>query len=59
MDREIELLIQTCLPCQAATPKNFQEPLKTIKLLSGPWEHVAVDFKGSLTSGDYLLVVID
>ena len=28
MDREIELLIQNCLPCQAAALKNYQEPLK-------------------------------
>ena len=28
------------------------------KLISGPWEHVAVAFKEALTSRDYLLVVI-
>ena len=28
------------------------------KLISGPWEHVAVAFKEALTSKDYLLVVI-
>ena len=28
------------------------------KLPSRPWEHIAVDFKGLLLSGDYLLVVI-
>ena len=32
MDREIELLIQNGLPYQAATLKNFQEPLKMTKL---------------------------
>ena len=59
MDREIELLIQNGLPCQAATLKNFQEPLKMTELPSGPWEHVAIDFKRPLLSGEYLLVVID
>ena len=59
MDREIELLIQNCLPCQAAALKNYQEPLKMTELLSGPWEHMAIDFKGSLPSGDFLLAVID
>ena len=46
MDREIELLIQKCLPCQAATLTNFQEPLKMTALPSGRWEYVAEDFKG-------------
>ena len=59
MDREVELLIQNCLPCQAATLKNCQEPLKMTELPSGLWEHVAVDFKEPLHSVDYLLAVID
>ena len=59
MDRQIELLIQNCLPCQAATPKNCQEPIKMTELPSGPCKHIAVDFKGPFPSGDYLLVVID
>lgn len=46
MGKEIELLIQKCLPCQAATLTNFQEPLKTTALHSGRWEYVAEDFKG-------------
>ena len=29
------------------------------ELLSGPWEQMAIDFKGSLPSGDFLLAVID
>ena len=46
MGKEMELLIQKCLPCQAATLTNFQEPLKTTALHSGRWEYVAEDFKG-------------
>ena len=30
----------------------------SLKWPSRPWEHIAVDFKGLLLSGDYLLVVI-
>ena len=35
MDRKIKLLIQNCFPCQAATLKGSQEPLKMTKLPSG------------------------
>ena len=59
MDREIELLIQNCLPCQAATLQNCQEPLEMTQLPSEPWEQIAVEFKGLLPSEDYLLVIID
>ena len=59
MDRELELLIQNCLPCQPATLKNCQEPLKMTELPLGHWEHFAVDFKGPLPWASYLLVVID
>ena len=55
----MELSIQSCLPCQVVTLKNCREPLKMTELPSGPWEHIAVDFKWALTSGGYLLVVID
>ena len=59
MNREIKLLIQNCLPFQAPTLKNCQKPLKMTELPSGSWEHIVVDFKEPLPSGDYLLVVID
>ena len=32
IDREIKLFIQICLPCQAVTLQNCQEPLKMTKL---------------------------
>ena len=59
MNREIKLLIQNGLPFQAPTLKNCQKPLKMTELPSGSWEHIVVDFKEPLPSGDYLLVVID
>ena len=59
IDRDIENSIQNCIACQASTLKNCKEPLKMTELPSGPWEHVAVDFKGPVPSGEYLLVVID
>ena len=48
MDRQIELFIQYCLPCQAKMLKNCQEPLKITELPSGSWEHIPIDFKGPL-----------
>lgn len=55
----MKLLIQNSLPFQALTQKNCQKPLKTIDLPPQSWEHIVVDFKEPLPSGDYLLVVID
>ena len=39
--------------------KKREGPLKMIELPSGPWENVATDFHGPLSSGEHLLVVID
>ena len=59
LDKDVELLVHNCLPCQASILGNTREPLKMTELPSGPWESVATDFHGPLSSGHYLLVVID
>ena len=56
MDKEINSKFFTLSRCNSET---CQGPLKMTELPSEPWEHFAVGFKGPLTSGDYLLVVVD
>lgn len=52
-------MIKHCLPCQAATPENRQEPLQMSPLPNGPWKNVAADLYGPLPNGQTLMVVID
>ena len=59
MDKLVERDVKLCRPCQAAVLTPSQEPLQSSELPKGPWEHVAVDFKGPLKTGEYALVVID
>ncbi|XP_051992411.1 uncharacterized protein K02A2.6-like [Xyrauchen texanus] len=59
IDRQVEIMIAECIPCQAVVPNHIQEPLCMSELPSSPWEIVVVDFCGPFPSGDYLLVVID
>lgn len=59
IDQEAETMIKHCLPCQAATPQNNQEPLKMSPLPAGPWQNVAADFYRPLPNGQTLMVVID
>ena len=51
--------IETCIGCQANTPYTTRDPLQPTRLPDGPWQDLAMDFKGPLPSGEYLLVVID
>ena len=59
MGKLTENEVKACLPCQAAVNTPSQEPLTSSELPKGPWEYVAVDFKGPLKGGEYALVVID
>lgn len=59
IDRQVETMIASCIPCQAVVPNHTQEPFRMSELPSSPWEKVGVDFCGPFRSGDYLLVVID
>ena len=60
IDRQVEQAVQECILCQAATrSKSTQAPLKMTILPDGPWEELSADFHGPLSTGDYLLVVID
>ena len=60
IDRQVEQAVRECIPCQAATrSKSTQAPLKMTILPDGPWEELSADFHGPLSTGDYLLVVVD
>ena len=59
MDKMVKEKIETCIGCQANTPYTTRDPLQPTKLPDGPWQDLAMDFKGPLPSGEYLLVVID
>ena len=48
MGKLTEKEVKACLPCQAAVNTPSQEPLTSSELPKGPWEYVAVDFKGPL-----------
>jgi transposase InsO family protein len=59
IEQLVERTIQSCIPCQAVTDKTHREPLQMTELPSASWKEVAADFKGPLSDGKYLLVVID
>ena len=59
IDRLVEKVVASCLPCQANTKVKNAEPLKMTELPKGPWKEVSVDFCGPFSTGEYLLVVID
>ena len=49
----------TCHSCQLVSRPDPPEPIRNTTLPEGPWEFIAMDHKGPLPSGDYLLVIID
>ena len=64
VNHDIEELLKRCHFCQVNTlPKNHSQPLQLPETSPLPgkknWEKPAVDLKGSLPSGDSILVIID
>ena len=57
MDKLVEEEIAHCLPCQVTVKSPQQEPLKPTKLPVEPWDVLATDLHGPLSTGEYLLVV--
>ena len=58
MDRNTTEYIKTCRPCQAANSRN-PEPLKPSQMPDRPWQKLAMDFKGHITSKYYFFLLID
>jgi transposase InsO family protein len=59
MDRAIEQWIKACCGCQLVSQHEKVEPMTRTELPSRPWEHLAVDFRGPLPSGDYIFAIVD
>lgn len=59
MDKMVEDLCNSCIPCLAATDKNSREPLQMTEMPKQAWDSVSMDFCGPFPDGKYLLVLID
>ena len=56
----VENTVKACFACQVANvePKHM-EPLKMSPMPETPWQNLSMDFCGPLSTGEYLLVIID
>ncbi|XP_055307067.1 uncharacterized protein K02A2.6-like [Sitodiplosis mosellana] len=59
LDKQVEDYVKKCKGCTLVSAASVPEPLKSTKLPSEPWQHIAIDFLGPLPSGHYLFVVVD
>ncbi|XP_028410312.1 uncharacterized protein K02A2.6-like [Dendronephthya gigantea] len=59
IDREIETMVTSCLPCQSMAPKAVPEPLRPTPMPDKPWQDVHIDLCGPFPTGESLLVCED
>ena len=60
MDKDIENLIQNCIPCLSVSDKSSVAPMQFTNLpMSKPWEKVHIDLCGPFPTGDSVLGIID
>jgi transposase InsO family protein len=59
MNGAIDRYVKLCKTCQVNSEKRIFEPLRMSEMPQGPWVELAADFKGPLSCGELLLVVID
>lgn len=59
MDKEVEKYVKSCHGCQITSAYPKPEPISPTPLPTGPWQELAIDLLGPLTSGQYVLVVVD
>ena len=57
MDKRVEKEIAHCMPCQVTVKTPQQEPLKPTVLPTEPWDVLATDLHGPLTTGECLLLM--
>ena len=57
MDKQVELFICSCHPCQLVCPRPKPEPIKSTKMPDRPWSELAVDLL-EIPGGNHLLVLI-
>ena len=58
LDKMVETKIKNCVYCQMFV-KPQREPLQMTEIPKNKWEKLSMDFCGPLSSGEYLMVVID
>ncbi|XP_062576186.1 uncharacterized protein K02A2.6-like [Saccostrea cucullata] len=59
MDKEVEKYVKSCHGCQITSAFPKPEPISPTPLPTGPWQELGIDILGPLTSGQYVLVVVD
>ena len=59
IDKYIEQLIASCIPCLAVGPSVPPPPLHIGEVPEEAWQTLCIDFLGPLPTGQYLLSVID
>ncbi len=55
INRDIEVLVKSCTPCQEHQPSNQKEPLEPHDIPSTPWTKLATDLF-SVKGDDYILI---
>ena len=56
MDKQVELAIRPCHPCQLVGPRSKAEPVRSMP--DSSWQEISVDLL-EISSGNHLLVVVD
>ena len=56
MDKKVEDMVKGCMSCQLVTPVPAATPLKMSTIPDRVWDTVAMDFKGPVGNGKYILV---
>ena len=58
-DKDAEILLKKCHRCQITSALSNPEPIKPTSLPTWPWQDLAIDVLGPLSSGQYLFLVVD
>ena len=56
MDKDVEELIKSCLPCLSTTAAPPPAPIASAPPATSPWQRVHLDFLGPYPTGEVLLV---
>ena len=59
MDEAVEKAINHCHECQINSRKATPQPNRPTEMPEFAWQEVGVDFKGPLSTGHYLMVLVD
>lgn len=59
VDKDVENLVKQCKDCVLVSLPSKPEPLQATRFPENAWEAIALDFKGPLPAGVFLLVIID